>query len=444
MVRRLKLFLMNTLILTGSSFILRFITTSFSIYLSNKISQEALGVFHLIMSVYMFGITLASSGINLATTRIVSEELEYGNQIGAKRASQRCILLSVCIGILAGFLFFINADFIVTTFLRNKVSTSVIYLISIALPFISACASLTGYFTAIRRAYKNAVGQFVEQLTKIAVTVYLLNLFIPLELDYVCFALILGDLISEMVSFLFHYALYRWGLRQYHQQEKSHTGNYLKRISKIALPVAVASYIRSGLSTLKQLIIPNRLEKSGMEYEKSLSEYGMINGMVMPIIMFPSLFITSFSTLLIPEFSRYYIKKDYKRIKEVSSFIILGTLFLSGLLGIFLFLFADKLGMIFYDNIEVGAYIKMLAPLVLFIYVDTVVDSILKGLNAQVGIMLINILDLFVTIFIIFFAVPILGIQGYILSIFVSEILNFTISLLQLIFKIKKLGNQKE
>ena len=128
-LRRLKLFFINTLILTGSSFVLRFITTAFSIYLSNKISQEALGTFHLIMSVYMFGITLASSGINLATTRIVSEELEYGNEAGVKIASKRCILLSLCLGILAGFLFFINADFIVTTFLRNKVSNAVIYLI---------------------------------------------------------------------------------------------------------------------------------------------------------------------------------------------------------------------------------------------------------------------------------------------------------------------------
>ncbi len=432
-MRRLKLFFINTLILTGSSFVLRFITTAFSIYLSNKISQEALGTFHLIMSVYMFGITLASSGINLATTRIVSEELEYGNEAGVKIASKRCILLSLCLGILAGFLFFINADFIVTTFLRNKVSNAVIYLISIALPFISVCSSLTGYFTAIRHAYKNAIGQFIEQLTKIAVTVYLLNLFIPLELEYVCFALILGDLVSEIVSFVFHYIAYKLDIRKYCAHEKSHTGNYLKRITKIAMPVAFTSYIKSGLSTFKQLLIPTRLEKSGMKYETSLSQYGMINGMVMPLIMFPSLFITSFSSLLVPEFSRYYIKKDYKRIKEVATFIILATLFLSLLLGIFLFIFADKLGMIFYDNIDVGYYIKILAPLTLFIYVDTVVDSILKGLNAQVGIMLINILDLFVTILIIFFVVPILGIKGYILSIFVSEILNFTISLLQLI-----------
>ncbi|MBQ9267444.1 MAG: polysaccharide biosynthesis C-terminal domain-containing protein [Clostridia bacterium] len=216
------------------------------------------------------------------------------------------------------------------------------------------------------------------------------------------------------------------------------TGNYLKRIFTISAPVAITSYIRSGLSTFKHLLIPGRLEKSGLTDSIALSSYGMIHGMAMPLILFPSLFITSFAGLLVPEFSRYYVKKDFKRIKQVSIYILTVSILLSTLLGIFLFVFADKLGVIFYDNVEIGKYIKIMSPLVLFIYVDTVVDSILKGLNAQVGIMLVNILDLFVTILIIFFVVPVLGVNGYLLSIFVSEILNFTISLWQLIYTIQK------
>ena len=156
-MNRLKLFFINAIILTSSSFVLRLIGTFFSIYLSNKISAEALGVFHLIISVYSFGITLASSGVNLATTRVVSEELEYGNEYGVKKAAKRCILLSLCISIFASFVFFINADFIVKIFLKGKVSVNVIYLISLALPLISVCSSLTGYFTAVRKAYKNAI-----------------------------------------------------------------------------------------------------------------------------------------------------------------------------------------------------------------------------------------------------------------------------------------------
>lgn len=440
-LRRLKTFIINSIILTSSSFALRLITTAFSIYLSSKISQEALGVFHLIMSVYTFGITLAASGINLATTRVVSEELEYGNDSGVKKAAKRCILLSLCVSILSGFIFFINADLITQKFLRSKVSNNIIYLISFALPMISVCSSFTGYFTAVRRAYKNAIGLFVEQFTKIIATIYLLNLYFPIEIEYACFALILGDLISEIVAFLFNYIMYKFDIKRYNNFNHVRTGNYLKRIAKISFPVAITSYIKSGLSTFKHLSIPSRLEKSGMSYSASLSGYGMINGMVMPLILFPSLFITSFSNLLVPEFSRYYIKKDFKRIKQVSKYILIISTVFSLFLTAFLFFFADKLGIIFYDNADIGKYIKIMCPLVLFMYVDTVVDSILKGLNAQVGIMLVNILDLIVTISIIFLFIPRTGMFGYILSIFVSEILNFTISLMHLIKIIKKAEN---
>ena len=52
----------------------------FSIFISNTIGEEAVGVFSLVMSVYMFGITLASAGINISTTRVVSEELACNNE----------------------------------------------------------------------------------------------------------------------------------------------------------------------------------------------------------------------------------------------------------------------------------------------------------------------------------------------------------------------------
>jgi stage V sporulation protein B len=69
--------------------------------------------------------------------------------------------------------------------------------------------------------------------------------------------------------------------------------NYTKRIFKIAIPISITSYIRSGLSTLKQLLIPIGLEKFGMSYDLAFSNYGMIAGMVMPILFLPSILINS-------------------------------------------------------------------------------------------------------------------------------------------------------
>ena len=101
--------------------------------------------------------------------------------------------------------------------------------------------------------------------------------------------------------------------------------SYNKRILRITIPVALTSYLRSGLSTVKQLIIPYSLQKSGMNSSNSLIAYGIVNGMAMPIIMFPVSLVISFSTLLVPEFSRCYTQEKYSKIKVISAIILIGT-----------------------------------------------------------------------------------------------------------------------
>ena len=85
----------------SSSLILQIIRLVFNIYISNNIDKESLGVFHLIMTIYIFGITLASSGISIACTRVVSEEMAVCNDFGVRKSSKMCIYISLIVGILA-------------------------------------------------------------------------------------------------------------------------------------------------------------------------------------------------------------------------------------------------------------------------------------------------------------------------------------------------------
>lgn len=401
----------------------------FNIYIANTVGEEAVGVFSLVMSVYMFGITLASAGINIATTRVVSEELACNNELGAKKAAKRCVLFSLLFGIGASIIFFIFADFITIHCLHNRISKDVIYLICIALPFIAMSSAVNGYFTGVRRAYKNSIAKFFEEFVKIVCTAILLKSFMPDGINYACYALILADVVSEVLSFIYLYILYRLDKRKsIYESRYKDLDSYDKRILRITIPVALTSYLRSGLSTVKQLIIPSSLQKSGMNSSNSLIAYGVVNGMAMPIIMFPVILITSFSGLLVPEFSRYYVEKKYKKIKSVSIIILSGTFIFSLFVAIFIFIFADKLAVIIYDKLEIAKYLRILSPLIIIMYLDIVIDSILKGLDAQVSVMGINVFDCIVSIAFIYFLVPILGFSGYIISIFISEVIDFTLS----------------
>ena len=431
MRQKSKLFLINGAILTSTSLLMKFAALIFNIYISNQIGSEAVGVFSLVMAVYLFFITVATSGLNIAVTVIVSEKFALNKNQQAIKAIRTCIFFSLLLGIAAGGLILLFSNFITSKCLHNMVSSRPLFYIAIGLPFIAMSSCISSYFTTIRKAYKNAISQVFEFTIKMFATIILLKINISNGVEAICISLILADVISEVCSFTLIFILYIIDIRLKKLEDVRSFGQRFN-ILKIAFPVAVTSYIRSGLSTLKQLIIPTQLEKSGISCSRALSQYGMINGMVLPVITFPTVFTDSYSMLLIPEFSTYVAQKNYKAINYIANKIFKITCAFTMCICSIFFIFSNDLGLAIYNNIEIGYYFKIFTPFIFFMYMDHIIDCILKGLNKQFGVMCCNILDLSITTCFIYFLLPVLGIKGYVLSIFFSEVLNFSISLFQL------------
>lgn len=435
-MNRLRIFIFNSIILTITSFLIRIINMLFNIYIANKIGSEGSGVFGLISSVFIFAITFANSGISLATTRIVGEEIDNGNYNECKIATKKCILYSLFFGLLACSFLIVFGKFISATLLHGKLSKNPIYLMAISLPFVSITSAFYGYFSGIRKAYKTSFTQIISTIIKFII-VYLLFYINPASnIEDSCTFLILANTISAFLEFLFTYILYFFEKKRSKKFIYDNT-KYFARIIKIAFPVAITSYIRSGLSTLKHILIPLRLEKFNLSCTISLSQYGLINGMTLPVLLFPSVFINSFASLLIPELARYNFKKDYKKMNQVIHFILNIISFFSISIIVIFLIFKNEISYLIYNNYNAAKYIFILSPIIIFIYLDTVIDCMLKGLDEHLNVMLCNILDLFLSTILIYFLLPIYGISGYILVIYISEIFNFSISLLLLYKKSK-------
>lgn len=428
---RLRLFLFNIIILTLTSLFMSGVSMFFNIYVANKLGSEGAGIFELIMSIFTFATTFANSGISLAATRIVSEELDGNGGAGLKIAMRKCIIYSLCFGILACILLSLSANYCSSFLLHGKVSSLPLYIMAISMPFNSVITSLSGYFTGVRKVSKTSLSRILTLCLQVVLTCLFLYIFPSTNLSLVCTYLMLASTVSTIFEFILTYILYLIDSRRFYVRSRLNE-NYLHKILRIALPVAVTSYIRSGLSTLKQLLIPFSLEKYASTCDEALSQYGLINGMTMPLIMFPCIIITSCASLLIPEFARYNLKKDFKRMNQVTAFIFKFTSFFSiCVIGIFL-TFTEEICFFIYHNLEITNFLILLAPLIILIYLDKIIDAMLRGLDKQVGVMFCNIVDLVSTIILIYTLVPVFGIYGYIAIIAISEILNFTISLIQL------------
>ena len=107
---------------------------------------------------------------------------------------------------------------------------------------------------------------------------------------------------------------------------------------------------------------------------------------------------------------------------------MLFSFFASGLLLVY----GGKLGLLLYQSQEAERYIRMLAPLVPLMYLDNVVDGMLKGMGLQTASMRSNILDAAVSLLLVWQLIPRVGMQGYLVTIYVSEVLNFILSFRQL------------
>ena len=138
----------------------------FNLYIANKIGSQAIGVFSLVMSVYLFFVTLATSGLSLAVTNIVAEQFAKKNFLDGLKAVKSCLL-----GLGSSFLVLLFSNVLVSGCLKSMVSVFPLYLIALGLPFIAISSVLNGYFSAVRKGYKSAFCQSFELVIKMIVSI---------------------------------------------------------------------------------------------------------------------------------------------------------------------------------------------------------------------------------------------------------------------------------
>ncbi len=429
-MKQIRRFIASGLLLTFSALIMRSISVSFGAYVSREAGAEAMGVFSLIMSVFGFALTVATSGINLAVTRMISEALGEDDETLLHNSMKKCIAYCLFFSLISAISLFVLSDFIGNSVLHDSRTVRPLKILAFSLPFISLTSAYNGYFSAVRRVYKNTVYSVLEQLIKIFFTVKMFEIFIFKGIEFACIALVAADLISEFSAFLISGTMYYFDKKRYSKDRKSlHSDKEIRsKLLSIALPVAFSTYFRSSLLTLEHILIPKNLIKSGLVRSIALASYGTLHSMVMPIVLFPLAVLSSFSGLLIPELAEAKIKKRKVAVQYIARRAFQFSFIFSFLISGILICFSDELGRIIYGSAEASYYIRLLAPLVPIMYLDSVTDSILKGLGEQVYSMNVNIIDALLSIFLVMILLPKYGMVGYVITIYITELVNFALS----------------
>lgn len=420
------LFIKNALILTVSSLILRFAGIIFKVWLASRIGSEGIGLYQLIFSVYVLASTFATAGISTAVTRLAAEELAMGTAKGTFRILRRAIQLTLLIAVISVAILFLFSDFIALRILGDSRAAEALKILPVSLPFMGISSCIRGYFIARRKVTPNAATQIFEQAARIGLILLLINRFAGKGLAACCTAVILGDVAAEALSGIVLFIVLLFDRRKISALSGRKRPPYgiIRRILHISMPITSGRYLNTLLRTAENILVPKNLAKFPLGGEKALSQFGMIKGMALPVLFFPSAILNSVSTLMIPEMSEAAAKNQTLLVKNATRNILKLTAVISYIFAAIFFVAGDRVGMLIYKEEQVGFLLRALSPIVPLMYIDSISDGILKGLDQQVFSLKINTADSVMRIILILILVPKYGIVGYIGVMYISEIIN--------------------
>ncbi len=418
----------NTAMMTAVNLIMRSIAVSFNAYLTSKIGSAGMGLFQLVMTVYSLAVTLSCGGVRLAGTRVTVSASE-SDKLDVNKTVNKCVLYALFCGCVSALLLYFSSGFAGNILLSNSATVKPLRILAVSLPFTAMSAAYSGYFTAKGQIPQYSVILLIEQITRISVVVFLLKNPLSGSAEYSCTAIVIGMTAAETVSFLL--------AKGFKSLTQLRTGKApavsLREILRIAIPDASGTTARSLLLTLEHLLIPKGLEKSGENSTSALSAYGNIHGIALPVLLYPCAVLTSLSALIVPELAKLNECGSKSEINRTVSKNLRRTLFYSLTCAAVCFLCAPFISNIIYKSDEAVQYIRILSPLVPIMYMDTVTDGMLKGLDKQVSSMIYNLIDSGVCVILVYLLLPRYAVKGYIFILYISEILNFYLSFRKLI-----------
>lgn len=422
-----RAFYQNTAIMTVTSLLLRIFGIVFRIFISNRVGAEGMGLYQLVFSVYILGATFATGGLTTAVTCLAAERIAQKDHSGIYNLMRISVLLCIGVGGVSALLLHIGAP-LFGQWLGDVRSVPALSVSGIALPFIGVSACIKGYFAARRKAWPPCLSQLVEQTIRIGSILWMLARLWDGSLAQACLIIILGDALSETIACLYLTIAYRHDNHHAPKPSKKATQKLLQPLLHIALPLTAGRYLTTALRTVENFIVPARLTFYTHSESVSLTQFGAVKGMALPLIFFPSALLMTLSGLLIPELSDAHAlgqRRQVTRLTERTLHItLLGAILVGGLFTVL----GRPLGDLLYHDSLVGMLLQILGPLTPVMYLDSVVAGMLKGLNQQVHSLWFAVADSVVRIGLIYLLLPRFGLIGFLYVMLVSNLLTATLS----------------
>lgn len=431
----------GTLLLTIAGFLTRIIGFGYRIFLADCLGNHLLGIYQLIFPVYGICFTIYGAGVQTTISQLIAANPETGTQRERRNRAilKWGLLLSLSLSCLLLVIVYLGASFISTHLLLEPACAPYLKLLCLLFPFCGVSACINGFFYGKNSAKVPAISQMLEQLFRVFF-VMAVCVFLSLSGESGCEIAVIGMVVGEVGACIYNCCQLGKALTASHSLfplstalkkrsiarktfDKKKRSPVLASLLFLFCTLTSTKLILSLLHSVEAVFIPAALKKYGLSPEDALGIYGILTGIALPFILFPSTVTNSFSVMLLPAIASAQAEKHTSLIQRYVTLSGKYSLLIGYLFTCLFLIFGKDFGSALFHSETAGTFIVVLSWLCPFLYLSTTFTSVINGLGKTQLTFFITVASLIVKIYFLIVLVPQFGIHAYLMGSLISQIL---------------------
>ncbi|NLP26888.1 MAG: oligosaccharide flippase family protein [Clostridiales bacterium] len=410
----------DTIILTAIQIFLQTLSLLLNIFITRNLGSSTVGIASLIYTFYGFAAVISTGNIFISTSRFVSEEIsrETGNP---QKIFLYAIFFCISLSISVSSIIFIFSNFLGSQVLKNPNTIYAIKIISFCLPLSALSSCIKGYFHAYRKILIPSASEALEFFIRSGIISFLAVFMVKSDKMSIFSAIAISILISEILGCLF--LIISFLKSKVNENTSNKASISFLRFIRLTIPIILNSYIISILSSTNEALLPLTLKQFGNSTNLALSQYGIFEAIILPTIFFPSVVLCCLSCILVPEISRERVANNHLKVSSLIEKTLKQTFIFSIFIVIIMFTYGKDIGIMLSGDAFSGNAIVVLAPVIPFIYLEIILEGILRGLGKHSFSTLNYLVEYIIRISVLLICVPLIGFYGIIISYFASNII---------------------
>lgn len=404
----------QTVFLTAVNTMVRALGLLMRIWMSRLVGAEVLGVMELAQSVHMTAIAPLTSGLPVAITRLTAKagsgEKDHALSSGLKLVRRFSLFLVPALWILSPR---------IARWMGDVRVLPSLWFTAPCILILGYSAAYNGYCYGMEQSHLPALSELIEQAVRLGLTVLLLHQLRSLTPAWQAAIPVSATMTAEIIG-LWFVICKACAPRKGIQSSQACT----KAIFHLAAPATLTRLFQTLLRSLTAILIPLRLQKSGLPAAEATAQLGMLNGMVMPILMMPGVFTSALSMVLIPKIAKAEEKpSELGRLFRIS---LCSTLPLAALCAMLVYLCSPLLAERLYRQAELTALFQQSAWQILLFPISHLISSVLSALGQQRRALYVSVFSSTAALLLTWWAAgnPALRISGIIGVQYASQLLS--------------------